>query len=381
MMPDTNPDKENNMPDIAQPKMSLDDILSGNVRKLAEENAVKDLLLPIKHLRDITYVPPTYLVDGILIEGSVGFISASPGARKTWFAWDMALSIATGTKCMGVHNTKKGSVLAFNAEDSPGAITKPRLNALANARGLKLDEIDDLAIIDVATLRLDDDKQKEQIRATVEYYRPSLLILDPIRQMHFQNEDKSNEMAPILSYLRGLQRDYGVTVLLVVHERKGGSGSSMSNKTADVEGRREDRTRGSNVLEGWRDTAIYLDPTKDMTKVQVYHRGYLKPDDFYYSLRVEHVENELVEAELVYKSIKEVEISRTEVLMRLVWDAVGSGCDTSNKVCQMVGGKKKDILNVIQKMEDSMSLVRQSKKLVQNEFPKSCGKAVENDVF
>lgn len=333
------------------PEETLEDKLT----RLTKES----LLLPVKKIADIEYIKPDFLIESMLIRDTVGFISASPGSTKTWLAWDMALSIATGTKCMGVFQSKKGRVLAFNAEDSPGAITKGRLTALASKRGINIDDVDNLMLIDKPTLMIDDTKTQELIKATTKHYKPDLIILDPFRQVHGQNEDKASDMAPVLAFMRELERVCRVTVLLVCHERKG---------STNGEGRRADRTRGSNALEGWRDTAIYMDkPDKDKkTKVQVYHRGHLSPSDFYFEL---HVKNEkldgewqMIEAGLDYVSQEEVDGDKMVKVAKLVFEFIKlEGASSGNQVFKGIGGNRKEVFGAISEMLRREIIVKESK--------------------
>lgn len=68
-------------------------------------------------LKDVK--PPTWLVDGIATEGSVGFIGGSPKSFKSWFALDLALSVATGSLFLDYFRViKPGRVLYIQEEDS-----------------------------------------------------------------------------------------------------------------------------------------------------------------------------------------------------------------------------------------------------------------------
>lgn len=333
------------------------EITADNIEKKLKES----LLLPIKQIKDIEYTPPEYLIDQLLVKDTVGFISASPGSTKTWLAWEMALSVATGTKCFGVFEATKGKVLAFNAEDSPGAVTKPRLSALASAREININDVDNFNLIDVPTLMLDDDKTKTMIDHTIDHHRPDFILFDPFRQVHTQNEDKASEMAPILAFLRGIQRRYKCTIHLVCHERKGSSE------------RRADMTRGSNVLEGWRDTAIYMNrPDKDKkTSVQIYHRGYLAPEPFFFELCVENVRIDdkwiMKSAVLEYISEKEKEGKELADVCIKVFNTIKMlGETTTSEVAETVKIRKSTVIEAVDNLLMRDVIVRKSKKLLIN---------------
>ena len=347
------------------PERSLMDnsLTPENIIDQLKQSTAQSLLLPIKKIADITYTPPIYLVDQLLVGDTVGFISASPGSTKTWLAWDIALSVASGTKALGVFESTQGKVLVFNAEDSPGAITKPRLSALASARNLNINTVDDLSIIDTSILMIDDPKTQAMIAHTLQHHKPSLMILDPLRQVHSQNEDKASDMAPILGFLRQMQREHKVTILLVCHERK--------HSTNGEQGRRADRTRGSNALEGWRDTAIYMDkPDSDKkTKVQIYHRGYVAPEPFFFELKVDNTTDEegnrvMQSAKLEHLTGADVEGEKLLKVCRQVFEFIKiEGEVSANKVAKGLGGSRNRIYLGISAMVERDIIVSKGLKI------------------
>lgn len=68
-------------------------------------------------LKDVK--PPTWLIEGIATDGSVGFIAGAPKSFKSWVALDMALSVATGALFLDYFRVvKPGPVLYIQEEDS-----------------------------------------------------------------------------------------------------------------------------------------------------------------------------------------------------------------------------------------------------------------------
>ena len=59
-----------------------------------------------------------WLVGGLWGARSVGVIGGAPKCAKTWLGLDMALSVATGTACLGKYAVPEpGPVLVYLAED------------------------------------------------------------------------------------------------------------------------------------------------------------------------------------------------------------------------------------------------------------------------
>ena len=60
-----------------------------------------------------------WLVEGLWGVSSVGVIGGAPKCAKTWLGLDMALSVATGTACLGKYAVPEpGPVLVYLAEDA-----------------------------------------------------------------------------------------------------------------------------------------------------------------------------------------------------------------------------------------------------------------------
>jgi hypothetical protein len=74
-----------------------------------------------------------------------------------------------------------------------------------------------------------------------------LLILDPLIRLHRVDENDATQIAALLSYLRQLQRQFQLAVMLVHHARK----DSQSSRPGQA-------LRGSSELHGWGDSNLYL---------------------------------------------------------------------------------------------------------------------------
>ena len=58
-------------------------------------------------------------MEGLWGASSVGVIGGAPKCAKTWLGLDMALSVATGTACLGKYAVPEpGPVLVYLAEDA-----------------------------------------------------------------------------------------------------------------------------------------------------------------------------------------------------------------------------------------------------------------------
>jgi hypothetical protein len=101
-------------------------------------------------------------------------------------------------------------------------------------------------VITAPTVRLDLPADRTRLERTVEQYKPRLLVLDPFVRLLSIDENASGEVAPLLAYLRTLQR-HNLAVLVVHHARK-----SAGNMRAGQ------ALRGSSEFHAWGDSNLYL---------------------------------------------------------------------------------------------------------------------------
>jgi len=209
-----------------------------------------------------------WLVTGLWSEQAVGIVGGEPKCCKSFLALDLAVSVASGMPCLRRFVVPKaGRVLLYAAEDALH-IVRRRLDGIASAAGVALADLD-IQVITSPVLRLDLDADRRNLADTVARLQPRLLILDPFVRLHRIDENASGEVAPLLAYLRELQRRHGVAVLVVHHARKGGSGVRAGQAL-----------RGSSEFHAWGDSNLYLRRDADALTLTVEHRAAPSPKPF-----------------------------------------------------------------------------------------------------
>jgi hypothetical protein len=209
--------------------------------------------LPVRpaHLLDVVPAEQRWLIEGLWSAEAVGIVGGEPKCCKSFLALDMAVAVASATPCLRRFPVaRQGGVLLFAAEDAL-PVVRQRLESICACAGVKLADLD-LQVILTPTLRLDLELDRNRLEETVHSLRPTLLVLDPFVRLHRCDENVSAEVAPLLDYLRGLQRRYQTAVVLVHHARKGGSHLRAGQAL-----------RGSSELHAWGDSNLYLRRTGD----------------------------------------------------------------------------------------------------------------------
>src|SRR5271168_2335081 len=140
-----------------------------------------ELPLPVVRVGDIQNQESAqrWLVEGLWGASSVGVVGGAPKCAKTWLGLDMALSVATGTACLGKYSVPEpGPVLVYLAEDAMATV-RERIEGMARHRGLDLGSVE-VHVITASVLRLDRGADRARLRETTRRLRPRLLLLDPL---------------------------------------------------------------------------------------------------------------------------------------------------------------------------------------------------------
>jgi RecA-family ATPase len=203
-----------------------------------------------------------WLVTGLWSEQAVGIVGGEPKCCKSFLALDLAVAVASGTPCLRRFAVSRaGRVLLFAAEDALH-IVRRRLEGICAAAGLALADLD-IQVITAPILRLDLDADRRNLADTVARLLPRLLILDPFVRLHRIDENVSGDVAPLLAFLRELQRRHAVAIAVVHHARKG-AGTLRAGQAL----------RGSSEFHAWGDSNLYLRrDTDDRIALTVEHRA------------------------------------------------------------------------------------------------------------
>jgi RecA-family ATPase len=204
-------------------------------------------LLPVEPAHRLADRPEQqrWLVSGLWADEAVGIIGGEPECCKSFLALDLAVAVAAGIPCLRRFLVPRpGRVLLYPAEDALH-IVRRRLDGICAAAGRHLADLD-IQVITAPSLRLDLDADRSHLDETVARLKPRLLLLDPFVRLHRIDENASGEVAPLLAFLRDLQRRHAIAVAVVHHAKKGGAV------------RAGQALRGSSEFHAWGDSNLYL---------------------------------------------------------------------------------------------------------------------------
>ena len=186
-----------------------------------------DQVLPVVRVGEIASEENAqrWLVEELWGASSVGVIGGAPKCAKTWLGLDMALSVATGTACLGKYAVPEpGPVLVYLAEDAL-LVVRERIEGMARHRGLDLDQVE-IHVITAPVLRLDRDRDRTRLWET-DQAAPAPAAgagsLGATSRHRREPRRRSGRVAGVLSLVAAAARPLGAAGASHAQERRGRS--------------------------------------------------------------------------------------------------------------------------------------------------------------
>lgn len=238
-------------------------------------------ILQVKSLSDMSLkygdVTLEWLIPEWINKATIAFMVAAPESYKTWTAFDIAVSIATGLPFFGKYPVEQtGPVLIFQQEDHFGSITDRLCFVLQQKMGLSrtmgptmkevaIDILPDVPIhVDESrSLRFDNERSMWELEQLIKDMRPLLVIIDPLYST-ISNENYFNDAVEKMFILKHLRDRYGVTFLICHHTNKAANKKQKGDDAMD----RHDMY-GSQLMNGFMESGIQIRPGDDHTTKRI----------------------------------------------------------------------------------------------------------------
>lgn len=164
-------------------------------------------------IKDIKQFPdPKFLIENVLIEGTITLLGSYAGKGKTLLSLSLMRSVLDGFPWLGRFKVnRQGPVLLIN-EESPDSVLKTYTARIP-------DDVPFYAL-HFEQVRIDRAKDQAALEEVIRVIDPVLVVIDSLVRVHGHEEDSSVEMAQVIGYLRRLTNT-GVTILVLHHHRKG----------------------------------------------------------------------------------------------------------------------------------------------------------------
>lgn len=222
--------------------------------------------------------PDRWLVEGILRDESIQLIVGPPKTYKSFFAQELSIAVGTGSPMFSEFPTIEPRRVLYVQEESARSHLWARYEGILRGRGMHPEVLrDQVWAITNQGIRLDQDDSLERLlREGVEAVQPHLVIFDPLREMHWQDENKAEAMLPILRTFKMLRDRYKISVAIIHHNNKNPLYTSPA-----------DSIRGTSAIWAAMDGAVFVSTTEEdkVMKVQFTLKEGGQTPPFLYSIK------------------------------------------------------------------------------------------------
>ena len=216
-----------------------------------------------------------WLIEGVIARGEAGIISGPPKSSKTYAALDLAVCLAAERDWCGFRNTlgRPARVLVLAMEDSERRL-RQRVWALLAGHGLSPEQVAAGLVINGRDFfYFDYPVHVRQLKFTLEYWEPDLLIVDSLARSFRGDENSKRELAELTQPWQELCRQHKLAVVVIHHDRKHagaddspmyrmrGSGDIAALARWIVSLRRATGARGQITLEAMGNVGPDVEPT------------------------------------------------------------------------------------------------------------------------
>ena len=226
-------------------------------------------ILTFKDIMNDNSLPPKPIIkDGILLDKTILAVIGAAKTKKTYLCMNFANAIASGGSFAEFEASGTNKVLYLCAE---GGYFPNRDRIKIIAKDLDDEMLDSIIFPDYVNLTINNPEDYALLKDLIREHSPRVLIIDPFIRFHDVDENASNSISGIFKLFRELIEMYSISIILVHHAGKDPSRGG----------------RGSSVITGEYDSAIYLTKKADCTKLVFDMRHVEAPDNRYISFNSE----------------------------------------------------------------------------------------------
>ena len=206
-------------------------------RKLKEDNDYEQLLDSLQTNLDDSVAPtPKVFIAGMFPRGGVSAVVAAPGTGKSWFLQLLASNLSVGGSVFEgfAEEERPLKSLIFAGEAGPDLLFQ---RAYETHWDINKENIVIVGLVDAEkkniSLMLDKEDGRNNIERFIKKNKPDIIFFDTFASFHNKNENKSDDMKPIIRFLSALAKTYDIAVVLLHHTRKSPAKSKKKPITLD----------------------------------------------------------------------------------------------------------------------------------------------------
>lgn len=171
--------------------------------------------------------PFEWVVKSLLVRPTYGVIAGEKKSLKTYLALAIALGVAAGAPVLDHFGCRKPAHVHIYVGEGGQVPYQRRLQRIAKAYGVNLADLP--ITVSFETAPLDGSRFLDTLRRDIQELNPALVIVDPLYAFHSTKVNASNlyERGAMLNMASGVAADAEVSLLIVDHFNKSGSGTGL----------------------------------------------------------------------------------------------------------------------------------------------------------
>jgi KaiC/GvpD/RAD55 family RecA-like ATPase len=190
-----------------------------------------------------------WLVDRLIQRGTRGLIVAQPKTGKSLLMLDIAISLATQGRVLGLKPYHRPvRVAIISREDGPQLLID-RIKMLATGRNLSMRDIDRNIRVNTEEqskrFHIDNQADLDEMAQWLKAEGIEFCIIDVLARLHFGKENSADDMMKIMIKFDELKEKSGAQICVIHHANAAGEG------------------RGSSAIDGWADYIFRLENDPD----------------------------------------------------------------------------------------------------------------------
>lgn len=303
--------------------------------------------------------PLAWVCRGLRVaRGSLTIVGGYGYSRKTLYCQSLALSVATGTRALGIYETERMPVVHIDYEQGQRT-TRERYQRLARAAGVEL-ATSRLNVITFPRFRLTSDDGRDAIQRILEETRAGLVVLDSLRASIAGVDENSSEIREYLDLMGQEVKRVDAAAIVIHHARKPAEGKGDGRYSLRGSGAIYDACDGVFVFAGEKGQPTTVEHAKDRLEgVELDPFGLDSEDvaqggDARWGLRLVHLEAEQLrereESSEDSKRKSAVEKAKWSIRKRIA-ECRGVFPGSRNTLYAEIGGKKEIFVRAIGEME------------------------------
>jgi hypothetical protein len=301
--------------------------------------------------------PIEWLCAGLrLARGSMTIVGGYGYSRKTLYAQDLMLSIASGTRALGVYSVAAASALHIDCEQGH-RITRDRYQRLARARGIDLRDAK-LSVVTFPRFRMDDRNARDILRRLLEETEAGLVTIDSLRaSLGGDVDENSSAIREYVDLVAQECKRVNAAGIYIHHARKPENGKSGGRYSLRGSGALFDAPDGIFLFHGEKGQPTTVDHEKDrligteLDSFGVDTEDVERDGDARWGLRLVHLDGEQLRSRDEAKQATKESAERQERIeavrqyMSTLPNATWKG--TRSDLAKRIGGRKQTVMAIL----------------------------------